>query len=192
MKQLTKRMIRRLLQVVDNNLPMSEKVGRIERKTDYIEKGTQMLLSLKYREFLHNGVPLPSFEDVEFRAFSQNGEDGILLFIFSLIGTTNRKAVEICAGDGIECNTANLIVNHGWNALLFDGSEENIRRGRQFYSTCKDTALWPPTLVNTWITVENVNPLIINNGYEGDIDLLSLDLDGVDYWIWKAITCITP
>lgn len=59
-------------------------------------------------------VPAARVPDVEFKCFSQNGEDGILLYLFSLIGTVNRRAVEICAGDGIECNTANLIVNHGW------------------------------------------------------------------------------
>jgi hypothetical protein len=131
-------------------------------------------------------------EDVEFSAFSQNGEDGILLYTFSLIGTTNRRAVEICAGDGIECNTANLTVNHGWNALLFDGDEQNTKKGQQFYTTCKTTFLWPPTIVNAWITTENINPLIADHGFEGEIDLLSLDIDGMDYWIWEAINCISP
>ena len=187
-----KRRIKGFLQSVDNKLPFSQKISRLERKTSYLGKETQILLSLKYRELLHQGLLLPSFEEVEFQAFSQNGEDGILLYLFSLIGTINKKAVEICAGDGMECNTANLIINHGWNALLFDGNKENIRRGQEFYAKCSDTWLWPPTLVNAWITAENINSLIVNNGFEGEIDLLSLDLDGVDYWVWKAISCVKP
>ncbi len=99
-----------------------------------VDKGTQILLQLKYRELLQRELPLPTFEDVEFRAFSQNGEDGILLYIFTLIGMMNRRAVEICAGDGIECNTANLIINHGWTALLFDGNSQLIERGKAFYT----------------------------------------------------------
>ena len=83
-------------------------------------QGVQLLLSLRYRDLARERLPLPALRDTEFRCFSQNGEDGLLLYLFALIGTTNRKVVEICAGDGIECNAANLIINHGWHGLLFD------------------------------------------------------------------------
>ena len=156
------------------------------------DKTTQILLSLKYKEWLYHHLPLPSLGEVGFRAFSQNDEDGILLYIFSLIGTVNKKAVEICAGDGIQCNTANLIINHGWTGLLFDSDEALIKRGQEFYAHCKDTHVFPPQLIHAWIEAENVNSLLTKHGFEGEIDLLSLDIDGVDYWIWKAIDCISP
>src|SRR5207244_5656293 len=50
----------------------------------------------------------------------------------------------------------------------------------------------PPKLVHAWITAENINSLLQAQGYSGEIDLLSLDIDGVDYWVWKAIECISP
>src|SRR5688572_17450844 len=59
-------------------------------------------------------VEMPAFKDVGFKVYSQFEEDGILLYIFSLIGTTNKRVVEICAGDGTECMAANLVINHGW------------------------------------------------------------------------------
>jgi hypothetical protein len=136
--------------------------------------------------------PLPALQDVGFSAYSQNEEDGILLYIFSLLGTTNRKSVEICAGDGIECNTANLIINHGWRGLLVDGDEANVQRGREFYARCPKTWVFPPAFVHAWVEMENVNELITSNGFQGEIDLLSIDLDGNDYWIWKAIDSIQP
>jgi len=157
-----------------------------------IDKIMQLSLTLKYKEWLFNRMPLPRLEDVGFRVFSQNDEDGILLYIFSLIGTFNKRAVEICAGSGVTCNTANLIINHGWDALLFDGNETAIKSGQDFYNRCKDTYIFPPKLIHAWIEMENVNALIRNHGFEGEIDLLSLDVDGVDYWIWKAISCILP
>jgi hypothetical protein len=157
-----------------------------------VNKGVQILLTLKYQELLRSGAPLPALHDVEFRAYSQTGEDGILLYLFALIGATNRRAVEICAGNGITCNTANLIINHGWHGLLFDGNREQIRFGQRFYAQHEDTFLSPPRLVHAWITRDNVNDLIMQHGFRGEIDLLSLDLDGVDYWIWQAITCIQP
>jgi hypothetical protein len=156
------------------------------------DKVSQLILANQYRELASGKKPLPSFEDAEFRAFSQNGEDGILLYVFSLIGMGQRRCVEICAGDGIECNTANLIVNHGWNGLLFDGDNRLVERGRAYYSRLPDTAQFPPKLVNSWITRENINELIKKHGFEGPVDLLSLDLDGVDYWIWEAIEVIRP
>jgi hypothetical protein len=152
----------------------------------------QVLLRLQYQDLARRRVELPTLEDVEFRCHSQNGEDGILLYIFALLGTTNRKVVEICAGDGIECNAANLLVNHGWNGLLFDADAEQIARGRAFYATCRNTWVTPPTFVNAWITTEVVNGLVSNHGFSGPIDLLSIDVDGNDYWIWKALDCVTP
>src|SRR4249919_2206115 len=152
----------------------------------------QILLRLQYQDLARRGVDLPALQDVEFRCHSQNGEDGILLYIFALLGTTNRKVVEICAGDGIECNAANLLVNHGWNGLLFDGDAEQVARGRAFYATCRNTWVAPPTFVNAWITTDAVNGLVADHGFSGPVDLLSLDVDGNDYWIWKALDCVTP
>jgi len=133
-----------------------------------------------------------SFDEISFRKYSQNSEDGILLFIFSVIGTTDKICVEICASDGIQCNTANLIINHGWNGLLFDGDRDLINKGQKFYSTHPDTFTYPPRLVQAWITKDNINNLISENGVNGSIDLLSIDIDGVDYWVWDAINAISP
>ena len=135
---------------------------------------------------------MPNLADVGFHAYSQFEEDGLLLYIFAIIGTTNKRVVEICAGDGIQCMAANLIINHGWDGLLFDGDLKNIERGRSFYSKNFLTWINPPKLCHSWITVDNVNEFIKENGFQGEIDLLSTDLDGNDYWISKAITSIRP
>lgn len=157
-----------------------------------VDKGTQILLLLKYKELLRNGGPLPAFDEVGFRTFSQFDEDGILLYIFSLIGTTNRVTVEACAGVGYECNSANLIVNHGWHALLFDGNLKNTQTAQGFYGSLSDTQITQPKVVNAWLDPAGIDRLIQENGFSGEIDLLSVDLDGVDYWIWKAIRCVRP
>jgi len=152
----------------------------------------QKILSLLYKEHsINNPEPL-NFDDVGFKVFCQHNEDGILLYIFSLIGATNRVCVEICAGDGIECNTSNLIINHNWTGLLVEGNEKLVSRANEFYKNHHITKYYPPKILNTWVTKSNVNQLIVDNGIEGEIDLLSLDIDGVDYWIWKEISCILP
>lgn len=131
-------------------------------------------------------------KEVGFKAFSQTDEDGILLYIFSIIGTANKTCVEICAGTGVECNTANLLINHGWHGLLVDGNEGAVRQGREFYQRNPSTNVYPPLFVHSWITRGNVNELLCKSGFEGEIDLLSIDIDGVDYWIWDAINVIRP
>lgn len=177
---------RGLSYVAKNGLPPR----RLRSITD---QAAQRSLAMQYR-LLATTAPaaLPELKDTYMRAYSQNGEDGALLFLFSVLGTTSRVAVEICAGDGIQCNSANLIVNHGWDGLLVDGNPALVERGRKFYSRCPDTFSSPPIFRNEWVTAENVNDLVIDSGIGADIDLLSLDLDGVDYWVWKALDFISP
>jgi hypothetical protein len=157
-----------------------------------VDKGTQTLLHLAYQELLREGKPLPRLDEVGFRAFSQFDEDGILHYLFSVLGVANKSVVEICAGVGYECNAANLIINHAWDGLLFDGDQRNVDIANGFFSRWPDTYWRPPTVCQAWIDAETINDRIAENGFTGEIDLLSLDMDGVDFWIWKAITCINP
>ena len=157
-----------------------------------VDKGTQILLQMKYRELAAAKAAMPKFDDVGFRCFSQFDEDGILHYILSLIGTTTRTSVEICAGVGYECNTANLIVNHGFRGFLVDGNPVNIEKAKLFYATRPDTLITPPVIAQAWLESDNIDELIRSHGFIGTVDVLSLDLDGIDYWIWQAIACIQP
>lgn len=151
----------------------------------------QMILMGEFKKkFKLDGVA--DFSDVQFRAFSQNEEDGILLYIFSLINMKSKIAVEICSGNGIECNAANLIINHGFTGLLIDGDKKKCEVSKKFYNSHQNTFCWPPTVVNSWVNKENVNKVIEKNGFAGEIDLLSIDMDGVDYWILKEISIVSP
>jgi len=180
-----------VVELLANDHPNLQESKRID-EISAVDKELQILLQLKYRELLQSKGTLPSFDDVQLRAFSQHGEDGVLLFIFSLVGTTNRRCIEICAGDGIECNTANLIINHGWDGLLVDGNERNVKRGKEFYANCNDTRGWPPKFVHAWITTDSIDQLIRSHNFCGPVDLLSLDIDGNDYWVWEAIEAVEP
>lgn len=152
----------------------------------------QLMLAEKFREMTEKrGTALP-FDDIGFNAFSPTYEDGILLYIFSLVGMTNRQCLDIGAGKVYGSNVANLIVNHGFSGILIDGSSENIEVNRQFYSTHLETKLFRPTLLNSFVTADNINQLVRDNGLSGSIDLLSLDIDGPDYWIWKALDVVDP
>jgi hypothetical protein len=207
MRSYLKRIIRRGVNKLIGTEDLSRLLDRVKELTDTFDavnsrmllneiastsQGVQQLLAHSHRELPPQKDALDRLLESGFRCFSQNDEDGVLLHLFSLIGTTNKKVVEICAGDCVECNSANLIINHSWMGLLFDGDEQKIELGRRFYARCRDTYFYPPTLVHAWITAENVNDLVSGHGFTGDIDLLSLDMDGMDFWVWKALTCVCP
>ena len=153
---------------------------------------SQLTLLNSYRALVSAGRTLPRLEDVGFSAYSQGDDDGILWFLLAVVGIGPRLAVEICAGDGIECNTSNLLINHGWHGLLVDGDRDNVERGRRFYRAHRRTYVFPPVFVQEWVTRGNVNALVSSQGFSDEVDVLSLDLDGVDYWVWEALDVIVP
>jgi hypothetical protein len=175
---------RRLAQLTDQRIAHRPPLG-------VVDKGTQLLLAQRFREQAAAGTVLP-LADVEFSNYSQTGEDGILLYIFSLIGMGARRAVEICAGDGTECNSANLIIHHGWTALLVDGDADNVKRGKAFYASIPVTRIRGPRFINAWLEPSTINNLLRDHGISGEVDLLTVDIDGMDYWLWEAISEISP
>lgn len=153
---------------------------------------SQRQLFMFYQTLRNDKRELPRFQDVGFRIFSQTDEDGILMYIFSLIGFTNKMLVDIACGAPYGANTTNLICNWGFTGLLVEGNMANIEATKQFYATHPDTCLCMPKTECLWVTAENINDILRNSGVTGEIDLFSLDVDGVDYWLWKNLTAITP
>lgn len=127
-----------------------------------------------------------------FRNLSQFEEDGLILFILAAIGIKSRTFVDIGSANGINSNCANLAINFGFHGLFIDGDENLIQEGRSFYNAHPDTWLYPPKFECAFIKRENINELIKKNGFGGEIDLLSIDIDGNDYWIWDALEVINP
>ena len=123
------------------------------------------------------------------KIFSQNEEDGIIIEIFQRIGTTNRTFVEFGCGDGIENNTYALLFQE-WNGLWIDGSPKNIRKIRS--GLPQTIASGQLAVVESFITKDNINELISRHVKTKEIDLLSVDIDGNDYFVWDAITCVEP
>lgn len=145
----------------------------------------------KYRTMQEEGKYL-SLKDTGFRVFSQFEEDGILLYIFSLLGMSHKTFVEIGADDGVNSNCANLAFNFGWNGLFLDGNPSAIERGKRFYAKYPHPYWHHSKFRCARVTAENINNLISEGGLEGEIGLISIDIDGNDYWVWKAIDVVKP
>ncbi|MFT5581741.1 MAG: hypothetical protein ACI9G9_001000 [Psychromonas sp.] len=126
------------------------------------------------------------------KVFSQFEEDGLLLFVISQMDELPKTYLEFGADDGINSNTANLHFHHDWTGLYLDGNKKAIERGRHFYKKWGNPKVANPTFINDFIRVDNINQLITKGGLKGDIGLMSVDIDGNDYWVWEAIDTISP
>ena len=144
-----------------------------------------------YRYSIRQGERFP-LKDTGFRVYSQFEEDGLLLYIFAAIGIKEKIFIDIGAGDGINSNCANLALNFGWRGLFIDGNPSNIKKGKAYYENNPDTVLYPPRFAHAFVQAENINQIIQENGFSGEIDLLSIDIDGNDFWIWDALNIVEP
>lgn len=129
-----------------------------------------------------------SLSDVEFRGFSQWGEDGIVDWLLTRLPGIPEIFVEFGVGDYRESNTRLLLFLRNWRGLVMDGSEAHVD------SIMTQDLYWRFDLTAkcAFIDKENINQLISTFGVQGDIGLLSVDVDGNDYWVWQAIEVVSP
>lgn len=124
----------------------------------------------------------------EFCAFSQWGEDGVISWLCGMLPDIPKTFVEFGVVDYREANTRLLIQLENWRGLVMDGSADNIQAiKRQDISWRHDL-----TAKCAFIDSENINGLMTDAGFQGEIGLLSIDIDGNDYWVWKAIDAVSP
>lgn len=126
--------------------------------------------------------------DCEFQVFSQYGEDGIIEKLVQILEPTARRFVEFGVEDYRESNTRFLLQHRNWTGLVMDGSARNIS------SISRSDLSWRFALHarQAFITRENINSLLTEESFDGDLGLLSIDVDGNDYWIWQAISVARP
>lgn len=152
----------------------------IERKLDIIQ---QALGRIEERQIKNKDIA-----KAEYKVFSQWGEDGIIQYLVNNLKISKKLFIEFGVENYTEANTRFLLVNNNWSGLVIDGSEENINYIKQ------DEIYWRYNLKAecSFITVENINDIFRKNGIQGDIGILSIDIDGNDYWIWNSIDSVNP
>ena len=135
-------------------------------------------------------APLRSIQDAEFKVFSQYGEDGILQYLIRETGISRQETsfVEFGVQNYAESNTRFLLMNDHWRGMIIDGSKEHMDyvRNQDIYWRHDLTA------IDAWIDRDNINQLIGDAGFSGDIGILSVDIDGNDYWVWEKIDIVKP
>jgi hypothetical protein len=177
--------------------------SELEARVARIEAGLELLLEdrrVTARSFRHlqsgvDGLVRAAYLDASvlpfperltarrFRLHSQNQEDGILWALFQQAGVTDARFVELGSGAS-GGNAAMLAAECGWRGLMVEGNEGSVGYAARRFPRV--------TAVCAWITPESVNALLETHGFAGEVDLLSLDIDGNDYWVWEALTATRP
>ncbi len=124
----------------------------------------------------------------EMKVFSQWGEDGIIQWLIQRVPIKNPVFVEFGVENYRESNTRFLLIANNWKGLVIDSSENNIKeiKSSEIYWKFQLQA------IASFVTRDNINSILEGEGIVGDIGLLSIDIDGNDYWVWEAISVISP
>ena len=131
---------------------------------------------------------ITSLSEVEFKIFSQFGDDGIIQWLINYLDIPNKTFVEFGVEKYIESNTRFLLYKDKWSGLVIDGEEQNIN-----YIKNDDVSyLFNLQSITSFITKDNINELITSRNFDKELGLLSIDIDGNDYWIWKSLENINP
>ena len=129
-----------------------------------------------------------NLNDYEFKVFSQWGEDGIIDYLISNLEIKNKTFIEFGVENYSEANTKFLLLNKNWSGFILDSSNENVKNIQE------KEVYWKYSLnvKCEFITKENVNSVLRLSNFDKNLGLLSIDIDGNDYWIWEEIKDFDP
>jgi hypothetical protein len=129
-----------------------------------------------------------NLKDYEFKVFSQWGEDGIIQYLTKSLEIKNKTFIEFGVEDFMESNCRFLLMKDDWKGFVIDGSKSNIEKIKNSYF------YWRHHLdaVDKFITKENIEEILATSGFDSDLGILSLDLDGNDFFILEAIKNFNP
>jgi hypothetical protein len=120
--------------------------------------------------------------------YAQGAEEAMLERVFELIAPRSRYCVEFGAGDGLRnSNTARLVRDRGWRGLMIEASDYRFGRLREHYAEASNVSI-----VQARVAPETVEEIFAQAGVPEDLDLLSIDIDGNDYWVWRSLERYRP
>jgi hypothetical protein len=161
-----------------------DRVELIARQT---ESNALMLGKLLSNQVKALGPRRP-LRDAEFKVTSQWGDDGIIQYLIANVPIESDTFVEFGVESYAEANTRFLLVNDNWRGLVIDGSAAYMAALRSSDIHWRHDL----TAIDAFITRENINDLIGGAGFRGPLGILSVDIDGNDYWVWEALTVVDP
>ncbi len=142
------------------------------------------VLSLKNKHI----KKIKNLSDIEFQVYSQWGEDGIIDWLINRLPSVSKNFLEIGTQDYKESNTRFLLINKNWNGFIIEADEKEVKKIKS------QRIYWKHNLKvhNEFVTKNNINQIIKRMSIPKKLGLLSLDIDGVDYWVLKELSTLDP
>jgi hypothetical protein len=156
---------------------------RIGERIDEMKINQGLILSA-----LNEGRNSTNLADYEFKIFSQWGEDGILQYLSKAIGLRHKTFIEFGVESFMEANCRFLLMKDNWSGYVIDGSPSNIAKLKNSYFYWKHHI----DAVDAFITKDNINDLLAGSRFDEDLGILSIDIDGNDYFVLEAINTFRP
>ena len=140
--------------------------------------GTSHILNMR-----KNYKNISNLNEVDFKVFSQNGEDGIIDYLLFSLQIEKPKFIEIGVGDYYESNTRFIFERSSGDGLIIDIIDNFQKRVE------KNVRLWKGNLkiLNRKIDSGNILATLKEFNFFDNIDLFSIDVDGIDYWILEKM-----
>ena len=177
-----KKMVKNLFKLTRVNNTKQKGISDFEMERDRLIMGKILTNQVKTLGTLENILVS------EFKVFSQMGDDGIIQYLINNIAIPNETFIEFGVENYSESNTRFLLMNNNWSGMVIDGSEANVNEIRNSYYYWK----YDLKAIHAFIDADNIELLIDESGFGIEIGILSIDIDGNDYWIWKKISTINP
>jgi hypothetical protein len=178
-----KQIIAYLKRMTSSLSSLDEKLAGIDEKFDQLKMNQGLMLSM-----LKEGRNSKNLHDHEFKVFSQWGEDGIIQRLSKIVAIKNKTFIEFGVESFFEANCRFLLMKDNWSGFVIDGSSENIERLKKAYFYWQ----YHIDAIDAFITRENIDALLSKSGFDGDLGILSVDLDGNDYYVLEAISVFKP
>jgi hypothetical protein len=186
---LSRHILRRHVEMNSYKMRVRRKLRELLSVPSRAEINSVLLGQLNIERILKLPPPIESLRQVEFRVFSQWGEDGIIQYLVNNVPIEQRIFIEFGVEQYTESNTRFLLMNDDWRGLVIDGNEDFTRYIKHDEMVCRRHDL---SVVHCLLTKDNINDTFEKAGFVGDIGLLSIDVDGNDYWLWDAVTVVNP
>lgn len=188
-------MLKNIFHRLSGKVALEQQIHQLQRDVQQLRtlQETTLILAaqsaiLQQRQY--TDAILQDIQLAEFKVFSQWGDDGIIQFLVNYLDIPYEQQIFIEFGveDYSEANTRFLLINNNWKGLIMDGSTAHMHKVQN------SPLYWRQelTAMPVFITKENINSLITQNGIRGEIGLLHIDIDGNDYWVWNEIDVVNP
>lgn len=180
--------VQKAVKLAKQNLFNYQRINWLHQQLQFSYKSTKVNMGQLQAALNKDKTQIKSLAEVEFQVFSQFGDDGIIQWLVGHLPIQNKTFIEFGVENYLEANTRFLLINNYWSGLVIDGDTDNVNtiQSDQIHT------FYDLQAVCSFITTSNINELIAAAKFDTEVGILSVDIDGNDFWVLQQISNIKP